>query len=51
VNLGTSGLGYARLVRNGHLSTASVHGRNGVAEPIGAVFPVVHTLYDYYERF
>jgi hypothetical protein len=51
VNLGTSGHGRARPVRNGDLSTASVHGRNGVAEPKKAVFPVVHTLYDYYERF
>jgi hypothetical protein len=38
-------------VRNGRLSTADVHRSSRVAEPYGAVFPVVHTLYDYYERF
>jgi hypothetical protein len=51
MNLGTSGHGSARPVRNRHLSTAGVHCPNGLVEPGRAVFPVVHTLYDYYERF
>lgn len=41
----------ARPVRNRRLCTAVIHGRNRVAEPTDAVFPAVHTLYDYYERF
>lgn len=28
-------------------STDPVHGQKGVVEPQDAVFPVVHTLYDY----
>jgi hypothetical protein len=40
-----------RPVQNGYLSTAAVHCRNGLVEPRQAVFPVVHTLYDYDERF
>ena len=51
MNLGTSTRRSARPVRNGDLSTADIHGPNGVTEPLEAVFPVVHTLYDYYERF
>jgi hypothetical protein len=38
-------------VRNRLLSPVVLHRGNGVAEPSSAVFPVVHTLYDYYERF
>jgi hypothetical protein len=33
------------------LSTAAVHGAIAPAEPTEDVFPIVHTLYDYYERF
>jgi hypothetical protein len=33
------------------LSTAAVHGPTPPTEPKKAVFPIVHTLYDYYERF
>jgi hypothetical protein len=51
MNLGTSGHGSARLVRNRQLSTAGIHRPNGLVEPGEAVFPVVHTLYDYNERF
>jgi hypothetical protein len=43
--------GRARPVRNSRFSTAAVHGRKGLVEPGQAVFPVVHTLYDYNERF
>jgi hypothetical protein len=31
-------------------STVPVHARNGLAKPDRAVFPVVHTPYDFYER-
>jgi hypothetical protein len=51
VSVGTSSRGSARLVRNRHLSTAGIHRPNGLVEPDEAVFPVVHTLYDYNERF
>ena len=39
-----------RAVGNQDLSTAAVHRASPLAEPIRAVFPVVHTLYDYDER-
>ena len=31
-------------------STGAVHGRIALLEPNRAVFPVVHTPYDFYER-
>jgi hypothetical protein len=33
------------------LSTAAVHRATPLAEPREDVFPIVHTPYDYYERF
>ena len=51
MNLGMFGLGQARPVHNDHLSTSAVHRGNGAGKPKLVVFPVVHTLYDYYERF
>ena len=51
MNLGTSSRVRRGPVRNRSLSTAPVHGRNGPVKPSEAVFPVVHTLYDYNERF
>ena len=37
-------------VGNPDLSTVAVHRADRRGEPIAAVFPVVHTLYDYDER-
>ena len=37
-------------VRNRDFSTAGPTAGNGVVEPCGSVFPVVHTPYDFYER-
>jgi hypothetical protein len=37
-------------VRFSSFSTGRTHRVNGSPEPIGAVFPVVHTPYDFYER-
>jgi hypothetical protein len=37
-------------VRSVSFSTPWTHRGNGVVEPFGAVFPVVHTPYDCYER-
>jgi len=34
-----------------HDPASSVHGANRGARPKGAVFPVLHTPYDLYERF
>ena len=47
MKLGTARPDPIRPVQNGHLSTAAVHRSNGLVEPRRAVFPVVHTLYDY----
>jgi hypothetical protein len=51
VNLGMSASAGSRPVRNRCFSTVPVHGRKRVAEPRRVVFPVVHTLYHYNERF
>jgi hypothetical protein len=51
MNLGSDSPVRPRPVRNPRLSTATVHRRNRLTEPRRDVFPVVHTLYVYYERF
>jgi hypothetical protein len=38
-------------VDNRHLSTAPVPTGSGSAMPSSAVFPVVHTPYDFYKEF
>jgi hypothetical protein len=37
-------------VEDGYFSTGWTHGANGLARPNRAVFPVLHTPYDFYER-
>ncbi len=37
-------------VRNADFSTGWTHRTDGAVERFGAVFPVVHTPYDFYER-
>jgi hypothetical protein len=37
-------------VKTRPFSTIRTHRRNAVTEPFAAVFPVVHTPYDFYER-
>ena len=37
-------------VESRRFSTGSVHGANGLPTRDRAVFPVVHTPYDFYER-
>jgi hypothetical protein len=40
----------ANAVRNPSFSTASVPTPKRLAEPTRAVFPYIHTPYDYYEK-